>query len=96
MAEWWDSEGFDEYFLEPDNVPLNDLLFGGELDVDLRAQNLFMEAFFGEGGTESDLDNGMHIKDSEAYQDLVDYMWDVYGIDFEDAFSWEDFREWYG
>lgn len=85
MAEWWEQE-FNalegEYFTEPDEIPLNDLLFGGELDVDMHAQELFREAMF--EGNES------------AYEDLIDYMWDVYGIDFEDAFSWEDFREWYG
>jgi len=79
MAEWYDDE---EYYQIEDPIPLNDLLFGGELDVDMRAQELFMEAMFN--------DNEL------AYSSLVDYMWDVYGIDFEDAFSWEDFREWYG
>lgn len=82
MAAWYD-EQFGEYY-EEDNShpPLNDLIFGAEIDVDQRAQDLFVEAFFN--------DNEM------AYSDLVDYMWDVYGIDFEDAFSWEAFREWYG
>lgn len=96
MAEWWEEENLGEYFLESDSdVPLNDLLFGGELDVDMQAQNLFMEAFF-KGTETNDLENGMHIRDSEAYVALVDYLWDVHGIAFEDAFSWEDFREWYG
>lgn len=85
MAEWWQEE-FNalegEYFAEPDEIPLNDLLFGGELDVDHHAQELFMEAMFNDN--------------AEAYEALIDYMWDVHGIDFEDAFSWEDFREWYG
>jgi hypothetical protein len=80
MAEW--ADGFSDFYEVVETPPVNDLLFGGELDVDHRAQELFMEAFF---------DN-----DERAYSDLVDYMWDVYGIDFEDAFSWEDFREWYG
>lgn len=31
------------------------------------------------------------------YGNLVDYIWDEYGIDFEskDAFDWEGYREWY-
>lgn len=30
-----------------------------------------------------------------AYAALVEYMWDEYEIDFEDAFDWGDYREWY-
>lgn len=80
MTDWADQ--FDDYYEVVDTPPLNDILFGGELDMDQRAQDLFMEAMF--------------EKDEQAYSDLIDYMWDVYGIDFEAAFDWEDFREWYG
>lgn len=83
-----------EWYLDDSPMPLTDLLFGGELDVDEKAQSLFIEAFFSSGEADT-TDTGMHIKDSQAYIDLVDYLWDVYGIDFSDAFSWEDFREWY-
>lgn len=84
--QWWDREFSDlegEYFIDNAvEIPMYDILFGGELDVDERAQSLFMEAMFNDN--------------EQAYEDLIDYMWDVHGIDFEDAFSWEDFREWYG
>jgi hypothetical protein len=79
MAGW----GNDYYDEEPEPPPIGDILFGNDMVVDERAQELFIEAFF-EGGND------------EAYQELVDFIWDEYGIDFEDAFQWEDFREWYG
>lgn len=86
MAEWYDNQ-LSEYYDEsgPPEDPsgmVHDLLYGAGYEVDLHAQQLFTEAVF--------------EKSDEAYRDLIDYMWDEYGIDFEDAFSWEDFREWYG
>ena len=80
MARFDDPE-YGEYYVEdPGNHEhLNNLLF--ENDGDPRAQELFTEAFFNDN--------------DQAYQDLVDYLWDVYGLDFEDAFDWEDFRAWY-
>lgn len=94
---WYDEQWQDngEYYEIEQAVPLNDILFGNALDVDLQAQALFMEAFF-QGDDDVAGPDNIHIKDTQAYADLIDYMWDVYGIDFEDAFSWEDFREWYG
>ncbi len=32
----------------------------------------------------------------EAYEDLKEILWDEYGIDFEEIWDWEAFREWYG
>jgi hypothetical protein len=74
---------FDDFFEELlyPSPPVEDLLFGSVIDVDMRAQELFMQSVF---------DN-----DDRAYRELVDYMWERYHIDFEDAFQWEDFREWY-
>ena len=34
-------------------------------------------------------------KNDSAYAELVDYMWDEYGIDFEEEWDWEDFSDWY-
>lgn len=31
----------------------------------------------------------------QAYQHMVEYLWDEYDIDFDQEFDWEDFREWY-
>lgn len=30
-----------------------------------------------------------------AMDALVDYLWDEYGIDFDEVFDWEGYREWY-
>lgn len=30
-----------------------------------------------------------------AYEDLSDYLYDEYGLVFEDVWDWEDFRSWY-
>lgn len=40
--------------------------------------------------------HGIIDGDDKAYADLVEYIYDVYGLEFEDVFDWEDFREWYG
>lgn len=83
---WYDTDSWsgDDYFEEyadsnPDEV--NEILFGDAMHVDMHAQELFMEAFFNDNDA--------------AYIDLVEYMHDEYDIDFEDAFDWQDFREWY-
>jgi hypothetical protein len=80
---WYDDFDLGEqWFGEPGPPPdVNELLFGGPGIEDARAQELFSEAFFNDN--------------SQAYIDLIDYMYDTYGIDFEEAFEWEDFREWY-
>jgi hypothetical protein len=31
----------------------------------------------------------------DAYDELVEYMWNEYGVDFEDVFDWEDYRVYY-
>jgi len=81
---WYDNDTWSDsdYFDSTDQQDYADLLFGSEDQVDHHAQELFMEAYFNE--------------DQNAYLDLVDYMWDEYGIDWEDAFDWQDFRDWYG
>lgn len=73
----------DEYYGPMDHANIDDVLWGlnDNSQLDMRAQELFVEAFFNDN--------------QEAYRDLIDYMWDTYEIDFEDAFDWEDFREWY-
>jgi hypothetical protein len=62
-----------------DTPDVNEILFGR--DYDPEAQSLMMA--------------GIMDGNDNAYRDLVDYMWEMYGIDFEDAFDWDDFREWY-
>ena len=76
---WYDDWDSDWFGETPPDV--NDLLFGGDGIEDPHAQHLFSEAFFNDN--------------SQAYIDLIDYMYDTYGINFEEAFEWEDFKEWY-
>lgn len=76
----WEAQ---DYFgdIHEDPNAINEILFGNDINVDMHAQDLFREAFFNDNDA--------------AYIDLVEYVWDEYSIDFEDAFDWEDFREWY-
>lgn len=32
----------------------------------------------------------------DAYEMMIDYMMEAYGLDFEDVFDWELYREYYG
>lgn len=75
----WDDVG--DYYDELTPPDVNEILFGDHNVMDQHAQDLFQEAFFN--------------NDDRAYFDLVDYMWEKYGIDFEASFDWEDFRSWY-
>lgn len=91
MAGWddgWD-DGSD-YFDNSGAPPYEDLLFGNSDTLDQHAQDLFMDAYIGE----LDSEGHRHTNDA-AYVELVEYMWDTYGIDFEADYQWEDFREWY-
>lgn len=54
---------------------------------DFYLQDLFDTAMFDPDAT--------HAERTEAYDILVDYMWDEYGIDFEETFDWVDYKEWY-
>lgn len=64
-------------------------LIGGEREAleDYELQDLFHDALF-----DLEIDR---LEREHAYQDLLDYLYDEYGIDFESEFDWEDYREWY-
>jgi len=84
MAKKWfvfdDADGSYEELQGPNpEQQTAEILWG--VDQDDYAAGLFHRAVFDHDG--------------DAYEDLVDYMWDEYGIDFEEAFSWEDFRQAY-
>jgi len=77
---WWGGDG--DYGALDDADRLQDVLFiENSGTYDEYAQTLFAEAFFDQN--------------QDSYDALVDYLWEEYGLDFEDAFEWEDFREWY-
>lgn len=88
MADDWDSwygggwdQDWSDYFNPQPTANVNEVLFGDAQHVDQHAQDLFRDAFF--------------HNDSDAYTELQYYLWQQYDIDFEDAFTWEDFRDWY-
>lgn len=66
----------------------NDLIGGDyEAFTDEHLQGLFDTAMF-------DPDTSTEER-QEAYDALIEYLWEEYNINFEDAFDWEDYREWY-
>lgn len=76
---WWNNPN-DFLFGAPEPpTDVNEILFGPQYVQDQHAQDLFKEAFFDDN--------------NRSYIDLIDYMWTRYGIDFEDSFSWADFRD---
>jgi hypothetical protein len=54
---------------------------------DQYVRDLFWDAFYNDELT-------MDTRES-IMEDLADYLWDEYGIDFELIWDWDDFREWY-
>lgn len=83
-GNWYDDtwNNVNDFFDEVAPEPtLEGVLFGVDDVMDEHAQDLMWEAMV--DGNES------------AYMELVEYMWEQYGIDFEAEWDWEDFREWY-
>lgn len=61
----------------------------GFADNDRIAQQAFYAAFHPDSGFS-------HSRRDAFFEYLIDYAEDEYGIDFEEEFDWEGFREWYG
>lgn len=72
-----------------DEERLFDRLVSGddELGNDYHLQDLFDDALFRDDLTPQERE--------DAYQELIDYLWEEYQLDFEQVFDWEDYREWY-
>lgn len=64
----------------------DDLMRGMDIDDlnDTHLQDLYHDALF--SGHE-------HL--GQEFDDLKDYLWDEYGIDFDEDFDWNAYREWY-
>lgn len=58
-----------------------------EVFADETLQMLYHEALF-------DFDISSANRET-TYDLLVDYLWDNYGIDFDEVMDWESYREWY-
>lgn len=81
LPQEWDADEVSLFLNLIDNA------YGGQAESDPELKELFDAALF---------DPDISARDREdAYEDLVDYLWDVYGIDFDEMFDWEDYREWY-
>src|SRR5262245_62082310 len=63
-------------------------LIGFDADPgDVTAHELFWEVMYNDELTQSERD--------ALYEQLQDYLYDEYGMYFDDVWDWEDFREWY-
>lgn len=83
----------DEYFVPDDwygaEKDLYDSLVDGdpELGNDHTLQLLFDVALF---------DSDIRPEEREGAMDvLIEYLWDEYGLDFDEIFDWEGYRDWY-
>lgn len=83
----------DDYYVPSDwygaEKDLYDNLINGDpvLGEDRTLQLLFDVALF---------DADIRPEEREAVMDeLVDYLWEEYGLDFDDVFDWDGYREWY-
>jgi hypothetical protein len=79
-TSWWDQDETELW------LDLTGGALGAERDPEL--QSLFDDAMFNPDLSPEERE--------EVYDMMVDYMWDAYGIDFEDTFDWEGYREYYG
>lgn len=82
-----------DYFVPADwygaEKDLYDSLVNGDpiLGEDRTLQLLYDVALF---------DHDIRPDERDAAMDaLQEYMWDEYGLDFDDVFDWDGYREWY-
>lgn len=80
IPDWWSTTERDIYSDLVGNEP--------EIQTDEQLQMMYHMALF-------DLDIDPAIR-AELHDQLGDYLWDEYGIDFDADFDWEAYREWYG
>lgn len=89
-----DYEDYDEDDFDFGSLPeiqqqhfLYNLIGFKTIPQDTEAHNLFWELMYN--------DNLNYDERQEAYQQLSDYLYDEYGLMFDDIWDWEDFRSWY-
>lgn len=83
------SSPFDDLSGAEDALWLDAFAANADVFYDPTAQALFHEAYFNPGGWESD--QLAAIRDN-----LHDYLQEEYGIDFDEVFDWDAWREAYG
>lgn len=100
MSNWWDDgplgtpgSGDHNYQLPHDwNVTESTLYLDVVFDDPIIANDAYLQTLFDAALFDPDIDPEAR---DDAYAMMVDYMWDEYGIDFDMAFDWEDYRSWY-
>lgn len=84
-----DDEQFDYGSLPPDTQRdfLYELIGFNENARDSEVRSLFWDVMYND-----ELSIGERLS---AYDQLVDYLWNEYGMSFGDLWDWESFRQWY-
>lgn len=85
-----DEEGFDFGSLpeEQQQEFLYDLIGFKDNALDNEARDLFYDVMYN-----NELSMGERL---DAYNELTIYIYDEYGLVFEEIWDWDAFREWYG
>jgi len=86
MTDFGEDEEY-EYSIEEQQERLYEIIGFGEPPADQYLHDLFYTYYY---------DNNIRIQDRiDLYDRLVERLADVYGIDFDQTWDWEDFRMWY-
>jgi len=85
----YDDEDFDYGSLSEDHQRdfLYDLIGFTHVEIDSEARDLFWSVMY-----DDELSVGQRL---DLYDQLTVYIQDNYGIDFNEIWDWEAFREWY-
>lgn len=82
------SDPFDELSGAEQSLWIDSFSINENLYYDATAQALFHEAYFNPGEWEAD-------QLSAIRDNLTEYLWNTYRIDFDEVFDWEAWREAY-
>jgi hypothetical protein len=101
VSNWWDdgplgtpgSGDGESVNLPPEWFGVEETLFMDMVfDDPIIANDAYLQALFDQAMFDPELPAGER---ESAYNAMVEYLWDEYGLDFEDVFDWEDYRDWY-
>lgn len=77
----------DSFSYEEGQEYLYDIIGFTDASFDETAHNLFYDAMYNDALT---IDERIQM-----FEDLQDYLYEEYDIDFAEYWDWDDFREWY-
>lgn len=81
---------YEDFSNLPENTQqeaLYDIIGFHDAGQDSYAHDLFYNAFYND---DISMDNRLDLM-----HQMEDYLWDMYGLDFEALWDWDDFRDWY-